>query len=62
MGRRGLGRPRTRPGAAMGDKAYSCAANRAYLRKRQITAVIPVKEDQKKHRRNRGGRAAARPP
>ena len=30
------------------------AANRAYLRKRGIKAVIPVKEDQKKHRRARG--------
>ena len=29
----------------MGDKAYSSAANRAYLRKRGIKAVIPVKED-----------------
>ena len=43
IGRRGKGRPRTRPGAAMGDKAYSSAAKRAYLRKRGITAVIPVK-------------------
>jgi transposase len=34
---------------------------RAYLRKRGITAVIPVKEDQKKHRRARG-RAGGRPP
>ena len=59
--RRGLGRPRTRPGAAMGDKAYSSAANRAYLRKRGIKAVIPVKEDQKEHRRRRG-RAGGRPP
>jgi transposase len=59
--RRGMGRPRTRPGAAMGDKAYSSAANRAYLRRRGITAVIPVKEDQKNHRRNRG-RAGGRPP
>jgi Transposase DDE domain len=61
IARRGLGRPRTRPGAAMGDKAYSSAANRAYLRKRGIKAVIPVEEDQKKHRRGRGragGRAA----
>ena len=60
--RRGKGRPRTRPGAALGDKAYSSAANRAYLRKRGIKAVIPVKEDQKTHRRNRGshgGRAPA---
>jgi transposase len=61
ISRRGLGRPRTRPGAAMGDKAYSSAANRAYLRKRGITAVIPVKEDQKKHRRARGS-AGGRPP
>ncbi len=59
--RRGIGRPRTRPGAAMGDKAYSSAANRAYLRKRGIKAVIPVKEDQKNHRRHRG-RAGGRPP
>ena len=61
IARRGKGRPRTRPGTAMADKAYSSAANRAYLRKRGITAVIPVKEDQKKHRRNRG-RAGGRPP
>ena len=61
IARRGTGRPRTRPGAALADKAYSSAANRAYLRKRGITAVIPVKEDQKKHRRNRG-RAGGRPP
>ena len=59
--RRGKGRPRTRPGRAMGDKAYSSAANRSYLRKRGIKAVIPVKEDQKAHRRNRG-RAGGRPP
>ena len=45
----------------MADKAYSSAANRAYLRKRGIQAVIPVKEDQKKHRRARG-RAGGRPP
>ena len=61
IARRGTGRPRTRPGTAMADKAYSSAANRAYLRKRGITAVIPVKEDQKKHRRNRG-QAGGRPP
>ena len=59
--RRGKDRPRTRPGAALGDKAYSSAANRAYLRRRGITAVIPVKEDQKHHRRHRG-RAGGRPP
>ena len=43
------------------DKACSAAGNRAYLRRRGITAVIPVKEDQKKHRRNRG-RSGGRPP
>ena len=52
---------RTRPGAAMADKAYSSAANRAWLRKRGITAVIPVKEDQKKNRRARGC-SGCRPP
>ena len=48
----------------MGDKAYSSAANRAYLRERGIKAVIPVKEAQKKHRRGRGraGRPRGRPP
>ena len=59
--RRGLGRPRRRPGRAMADKACPAAGNRACLRRRGITAVIPVKEDQKKHRRNRG-RAGGRPP
>ncbi len=61
IARRGQGRPRTRPGAALADKAYSSAANRACLRKRGINAVIPVKEDQKAHRR-RGGRSGGRPP
>ncbi len=59
--RPGLGRPRSRPGRAMADKAYSSAGNRAYLRQHRIKAVIPVKEDQKAHRRNRG-RAGGRPP
>jgi hypothetical protein len=59
--RRGLGRPRRRPGRAMADKAYSSRANRAWLRQHGIQAVIPVKEDQKKHRRDRG-RAGGRPP
>jgi transposase len=60
--RRGVGRPRRRPGRALADKAYSSAGNRAYLRRRGIKAVIPVKEDQKKHRRNRGEPAAGRRP
>ena len=48
IARRGKGRLRTRPGRAMADKAYSSAANPAYLRRRGIQAVIPVKEDQKR--------------
>ncbi len=59
--RRGRGRPRRRPGRAMADKAYSSRANRAWLRRHAIKAVIPVKEHQKKHRRDRG-RAGGSPP
>ena len=59
--RRGKGRPRARPATAMADKAYSSAANRAHLRHHGIRAVIPVKEDQKNNRRNRGS-AGGRPP
>lgn len=59
--RRGLGRPRTRPARVLADKAYSAKANRAYLRRRGIRAVIPVKEDQKAHRRKRGS-VGGRPP
>jgi transposase len=61
IARRGKGRPRTRPGRAMGDKAYSSTANRAYLRRRSIQTVIPVKDDQKNNRRARG-RRGGRPP
>jgi len=61
IARKGTGRPRTRPARAMGDKAYSSAANRAYLRRRHIRAVIPVKEDQKNNRRARGSHGG-RPP
>jgi transposase len=42
-------------------RSYSSRANRTYLRGRGIRTVIPVKEDQKQHRRNRG-RAGGRPP
>jgi transposase len=61
IARRGMGRPRVRPGAAMADKAYSSAANRAYLRRRGIKAVIPVKEDQKANRRKRGSKGGRLP-
>ncbi len=59
--RRGPGRPRSRPARVLADKAYSSKGNRAYLRRRGIKAIIPVKEDQKTHRRNRGS-AGGRPP
>lgn len=35
-----VGRPRTRPDAVAGDKAYSSRGNRAHLHKRGIKAVI----------------------
>ena len=43
----------------MADKAYSSAGNRAWLWRRGIKAVFPVKEDQRTHRRNRGRRPPA---
>ncbi|MEY9945689.1 transposase [Kitasatospora sp. GAS1066B] len=51
-----VGRPRTRPDAVAGDKAYSSKANRAYLRKRGIRAVIPEKGDQAANRKKKGSR------
>jgi transposase len=51
-----VGRPHTRPGAAVADKAYSSRANRAYLRRRRIKAVIPEKTDQAANRKKKGAR------
>nr|WP_240918363.1 transposase [Rhodococcus sp. 14C212] len=45
----------------MADKAYSSAANRAYLRKRGIRATIPIKADQAVHRKRKGS-SGGRPP
>lgn len=53
---RAIGRPRTRPDALRGDKAYSSRAIRAHLRERGITAVIPEPADQQGHRKRRGSR------
>jgi len=53
---RPVGRPRTRPDAVLGDKAYSSRAIRAHLRNRQIAAVIPQPSDQIGHRLRRGSR------
>lgn len=55
----GRGRPRTRPDAVLGDKAYGSGVNRRMLRARGITAVIPEKSDQiasRKRKRSAGGR------
>ncbi len=54
VARPGPGRPRTRPTALRGDKAYSSRGHRAYLRARGITAVIPEPADQAGHRAKRG--------
>jgi transposase len=54
------GRPRTRPDAVAADKAYSSKANRTYLRRRGIVAVIPEKTDQQANRKRKGS-AGGRP-
>jgi transposase len=51
-----VGRPRTRPGAVAGDKAYSSRGNRAYLRGRRIKVVIPEKRDQAANRKKKGSK------
>jgi transposase len=53
-------RPRARPQAVAADRAYSSKANRAYLRRRRIAAVIPEKIDQQANRRKKGS-AGGRP-
>lgn len=55
------GRPRTRPDRVLGDKAYSSAANRLHLRRRNITATIDQPRDQKQKRKDKGS-AGGRPP
>jgi transposase len=54
--RAGRGRPRTRPQAVLGDRAYSSRATRAHLRSRGICAVIPEQSTQSEGRRRRGSR------
>jgi transposase len=46
--RRRNGRVRTRPQAVAGDKGYSYARVRRYLRRRKIRAVIPTRTDQRR--------------
>ncbi len=61
IARRAPGRPRTRPGRVLADKAYSSAAIRSHLRRRRIRATIPEPAGQIRNRRNRGSRGG-RPP
>ena len=61
IARPGPGRPRTRPGRLLGDKAYSSAAARAHLRRRGSKATIPEPADQAANRRRRGSNGG-RPP
>ncbi len=61
FGRRGPGRPRTRPTRVIADKGYSSRAIRASLRRRHIPATIPERQDQQTNRRRRG-RTGGRPP
>lgn len=56
-----VGRPRTRPGRILADKAYSILAIRVELRRRGIATTIPEKADQQANRRKRGS-AGGRPP
>jgi transposase len=46
--RRHNGRVRTRPRAVAGDKGYSYARVRRYLRRRKIKGVIPTRKDQRR--------------
>ena len=59
--RAGTGRPRTRPDRVPAGKAYSSKGNRGCLRRRGIRATIPVKGDQRAHRKAKGS-AGGRPP
>jgi len=57
----GIGRPRKRLDSLTADKAYSSKANRAALRRRKITAIIPERTDQRNNR-SRKGSHGSRPP
>jgi transposase len=61
IARRSQGRPRTRPGRVLADKAYSSSAIRAHQRRRRIKATIPEPADQIRNRLRRGARGG-RPP
>lgn len=55
------GADRMRPDTVLGDKGYTTAGNREYLRKRGIKAVIPERSDQIAARKRKGSNGG-RPP
>jgi transposase len=59
--RPGGGRPRTRPGRVLADRAYGSRANRAYLRRRAIRCTIPEKKDQIANRKRKGSAGGRHP-
>lgn len=59
--RHGPGRPRTRPGHLLADKAYCSRAIRAVCRRRRIKATIPDKDNVIADRQAKGSRGG-RPP
>jgi transposase len=59
--RPGRVRPRSRPDALLGDKAYSSRGNRVMLRAMRTKTVVPQPSDQIRHRLRRGS-AGGRPP
>jgi transposase len=61
IGGQGQGRPRTRPGQVLGDKAYSSSAIRSHLRRRGVKATIPEPADQARNRLRRGSMGGRRP-
>jgi transposase len=61
IGRRGPGRPRTRPDRVLADNAYSTKAIRSHLRKRGIKTTIPEWADQQANRARLGSKGG-RPP
>ena len=56
------GRPRTRPDALLADKAYCAREHRLKLTARGIKVVIPERDDQIRHRKNRGPTGGRPPP
>ncbi|MFI8944321.1 transposase [Streptomyces syringium] len=59
--RLGLGRPRKRPDRVRAGKAYDSRSNRSYLRRRGITATMPIPADRARNRAKLGSRGGSPP-